>query len=140
MIRVIDKQLLSGYLLHSGDCDLYSVLLFSLSHDGTDSPPDANDVVVILNNFKSKIIKVKVSLLCFGSRLFIVGKQPHSVIVMEDTDSSASCGKASGTTVSHCLKILTPVWLFQGEHIHISLLKECFNIPFYSYCCESYVA
>lgn len=50
-----------------GDCDLYSVLLFSLSHDGTDSPPDANEVVVILNNFKSKIIKVKVSLLCLGS-------------------------------------------------------------------------
>ena len=36
--------------------------LFSLSHDGTDSPPDAGEVVVVLNNFKSKIIKVKVSL------------------------------------------------------------------------------
>ena len=33
-----------------------------LSHDGTDSPPDADEVVVVLNNFKSKIIKVKVSL------------------------------------------------------------------------------
>ncbi|XP_021551487.1 UDP-glucose:glycoprotein glucosyltransferase 1 [Neomonachus schauinslandi] len=30
------------------------------SHDGTDSPPDADEVVVVLNNFKSKIIKVKV--------------------------------------------------------------------------------
>ncbi|GAB1284872.1 UDP-glucose:glycoprotein glucosyltransferase 1 [Apodemus speciosus] len=36
--------------------DIYRIY----SHDGTDSPPDANDVVVILNNFKSKIIKVKV--------------------------------------------------------------------------------
>lgn len=49
-------------------------LTFVPSHDGTDSPPDANDVVVLLNNFKSKIIKVKVSLFCFGSDLFIVGK------------------------------------------------------------------
>lgn len=30
-------------------------------HDGTDSPADAADVVVILNSFHSKIIKVRVS-------------------------------------------------------------------------------
>ncbi|XP_066475545.1 UDP-glucose:glycoprotein glucosyltransferase 1 isoform X2 [Tiliqua scincoides] len=36
--------------------DIYRIY----SHDGTDSPPDASDVVVVLNNFKSKIIKVKV--------------------------------------------------------------------------------
>ncbi|XP_068195286.1 UDP-glucose:glycoprotein glucosyltransferase 1 isoform X2 [Antennarius striatus] len=30
------------------------------SHDGTDSPPDSDDIVVVLNNFKSRIIKVKV--------------------------------------------------------------------------------
>ncbi|XP_034145677.1 UDP-glucose:glycoprotein glucosyltransferase 1 isoform X2 [Esox lucius] len=30
------------------------------SHDGTDSPADADDLVVVLNNFKSRIIKVKV--------------------------------------------------------------------------------
>ncbi|XP_037705016.1 UDP-glucose:glycoprotein glucosyltransferase 1 isoform X2 [Choloepus didactylus] len=36
--------------------DIYRIY----SHDGTDSPPDADDVVVVLNNFKSKIIKVKV--------------------------------------------------------------------------------
>ncbi|XP_069927139.1 UDP-glucose:glycoprotein glucosyltransferase 1 isoform X2 [Oryctolagus cuniculus] len=36
--------------------DIYRIY----SHDGTDSPPDADEVVVILNNFKSKIIKVKV--------------------------------------------------------------------------------
>lgn len=41
---------------------LFFPFLFSLSHDGTDSPPDADEVVVVLNNFKSKIIKVKVSL------------------------------------------------------------------------------
>lgn len=45
---------------------------FLLSHDGTDSPPDAGEVVVVLNNFKSKIIKVKVSLVNQGSRSFIV--------------------------------------------------------------------
>ncbi|EHB15938.1 UDP-glucose:glycoprotein glucosyltransferase 1 [Heterocephalus glaber] len=36
--------------------DIYRIY----SHDGTDSPPDADEVLVILNNFKSKIIKVKV--------------------------------------------------------------------------------
>ncbi|KAF7667496.1 hypothetical protein LDENG_00056440 [Lucifuga dentata] len=30
------------------------------SHDGTDSPADSDDIVVVLNNFKSRIIKVKV--------------------------------------------------------------------------------
>uniref|UniRef100_A0A672IQ26 UDP-glucose glycoprotein glucosyltransferase 1 n=1 Tax=Salarias fasciatus TaxID=181472 RepID=A0A672IQ26_SALFA len=29
------------------------------SHDGTDSPADSDDIVVVLNNFKSRIIKVK---------------------------------------------------------------------------------
>ncbi|XP_039203087.1 UDP-glucose:glycoprotein glucosyltransferase 1 isoform X2 [Crotalus tigris] len=36
--------------------DIYKIY----SHDETDSPPDASDVVVVINNFKSKIIKVKV--------------------------------------------------------------------------------
>ncbi|XP_017278228.1 UDP-glucose:glycoprotein glucosyltransferase 2 isoform X3 [Kryptolebias marmoratus] len=31
-----------------------------LTHDGTDSPADAGDVIVVLNNFHSKIIKVRV--------------------------------------------------------------------------------
>ncbi|KAG8135794.1 hypothetical protein E2320_008784, partial [Naja naja] len=35
--------------------DIYKIY----SHDETDSPPDASDVVVVINNFKSKIIKVK---------------------------------------------------------------------------------
>ncbi|KAM4625190.1 UDP-glucose:glycoprotein glucosyltransferase 1 [Polymixia lowei] len=30
------------------------------SHDGTDSPADSDDIIVVLNNFKSRIIKVKV--------------------------------------------------------------------------------
>ncbi|XP_058471290.1 UDP-glucose:glycoprotein glucosyltransferase 1 isoform X1 [Solea solea] len=30
------------------------------SHDGTDSPADSDDTIVVLNNFKSRIIKVKV--------------------------------------------------------------------------------
>uniref|UniRef100_A0A8B9JIQ4 UDP-glucose ceramide glucosyltransferase-like 1 n=1 Tax=Astyanax mexicanus TaxID=7994 RepID=A0A8B9JIQ4_ASTMX len=37
--------------------DIYKIY----SHDGTDSPAEAEDLIVVLNNFKSKIIKVKVS-------------------------------------------------------------------------------
>uniref|UniRef100_A0A669QV82 UDP-glucose ceramide glucosyltransferase-like 1 n=1 Tax=Phasianus colchicus TaxID=9054 RepID=A0A669QV82_PHACC len=33
--------------------DIYRIY----SHDGTDSPPEADEVIVVLNNFKSKIIK-----------------------------------------------------------------------------------
>ncbi|KAG7261730.1 hypothetical protein CRUP_023717 [Coryphaenoides rupestris] len=29
------------------------------SHDGTDSPADSDDIVVVLNNFKTRVIKVK---------------------------------------------------------------------------------
>uniref|UniRef100_A0A8C2TXT2 UDP-glucose ceramide glucosyltransferase-like 1 n=1 Tax=Coturnix japonica TaxID=93934 RepID=A0A8C2TXT2_COTJA len=36
--------------------DIYRIY----SHDGTDSPPEADEIIVVLNNFKSKIIKVKV--------------------------------------------------------------------------------
>ncbi|XP_064194922.1 UDP-glucose:glycoprotein glucosyltransferase 1 isoform X2 [Anguilla rostrata] len=36
--------------------DIYKIY----SHEGTDSPSDADDLIVVLNNFKSKIIKVKV--------------------------------------------------------------------------------
>uniref|UniRef100_UPI003AAA24A0 UDP-glucose:glycoprotein glucosyltransferase 2 n=1 Tax=Centroberyx gerrardi TaxID=166262 RepID=UPI003AAA24A0 len=36
--------------------DIYQIL----AHDGTDSPSDAGDVIVVLNSFHSKIIKVRV--------------------------------------------------------------------------------
>ncbi|KAL7881321.1 hypothetical protein AOLI_G00081690 [Acnodon oligacanthus] len=36
--------------------DIYQIQ----AHDGTDSPPDAGDVIVVLNSFHSKIIKVRV--------------------------------------------------------------------------------
>ncbi|XP_068184854.1 UDP-glucose:glycoprotein glucosyltransferase 2 [Antennarius striatus] len=36
--------------------DIYQII----SHDGTDSPADAGDVIVVLNSFHSKIIKVRV--------------------------------------------------------------------------------
>uniref|UniRef100_A0A672T791 UDP-glucose ceramide glucosyltransferase-like 1 n=1 Tax=Sinocyclocheilus grahami TaxID=75366 RepID=A0A672T791_SINGR len=36
--------------------DIYKIY----SHDGTDSPAEADDLIVVLNTFKSKIIKVKV--------------------------------------------------------------------------------
>ncbi|XP_054602856.1 UDP-glucose:glycoprotein glucosyltransferase 2 isoform X4 [Nothobranchius furzeri] len=36
--------------------DIYEII----THDGTDSPADAGDVIVVLNSFHSKIIKVKV--------------------------------------------------------------------------------
>lgn len=59
-------------LARTGICSMS--LFFSPSHDGTDSPPDADEVVVVLNNFKSKIIKVKVSLLPRGTHLLTAGK------------------------------------------------------------------
>lgn len=40
-------------------CD-YLFLFFLSRHDGTDSPPNAEDVIVVLNSFHSKIIKVRV--------------------------------------------------------------------------------
>lgn len=36
---------------------------FFCRHDGTDSPADAGHVIVMLNSFHSKIIKVRVSVL-----------------------------------------------------------------------------
>ncbi|XP_074465883.1 UDP-glucose:glycoprotein glucosyltransferase 1 isoform X1 [Sebastes fasciatus] len=36
--------------------DIYKIY----SHDGTDSPAESDDIIVVLNNFKSRIIKVKV--------------------------------------------------------------------------------
>lgn len=88
------QLLLSEYLLHFRIVISFSVLL-SLSHDGTDSPPDANDVVVILNNFKSKIIKVKVSLL---SSAATVGDRQQSLLCPDRSDR-----------VSHCPKMATLV-------------------------------
>lgn len=50
-------------------------VMFSLhSHDGTDSPADSDDIVVVLNNFKSRIVKVKVS-----SPVMSVTHQAHHV-------------------------------------------------------------
>uniref|UniRef100_A0A8C1PJZ5 UDP-glucose ceramide glucosyltransferase-like 1 n=1 Tax=Cyprinus carpio TaxID=7962 RepID=A0A8C1PJZ5_CYPCA len=43
--------------------DIYKIY----SHDGTDSPAEADDLIVVLNTFKSKIIKVKVSNRCLIS-------------------------------------------------------------------------
>lgn len=48
-----------------------TISIFSLSihffrHDGTDSPADAGDVIVVLNSFHSKIIKVRVSVFPVG--------------------------------------------------------------------------
>uniref|UniRef100_A0A8C9WYH9 UDP-glucose ceramide glucosyltransferase-like 1 n=1 Tax=Sander lucioperca TaxID=283035 RepID=A0A8C9WYH9_SANLU len=42
--------------------DIYQIL----THDGTDSPADAGDVIVVLNSFHSKIIKVRVSVITGG--------------------------------------------------------------------------
>lgn len=50
---------------------------FFCRHDGTDSPADAGDVIVMLNSFHSKIIKVRVSvLLTRGSFL-----QPSLIVI-----------------------------------------------------------
>lgn len=41
----------------------FSPFIHLFRHDGTDSPADAGDVVVVLNSFHSKIVKVRVSVL-----------------------------------------------------------------------------
>uniref|UniRef100_A0A8C2YDW3 UDP-glucose ceramide glucosyltransferase-like 1 n=1 Tax=Coturnix japonica TaxID=93934 RepID=A0A8C2YDW3_COTJA len=41
--------------------DIYRIY----SHDGTDSPPEADEIIVVLNNFKSKIIKQFLKTDCF---------------------------------------------------------------------------
>ena len=47
--------------------------VFFCSHDYTDSPSDSTEVITVIDSFKSKIIKVRVSTwfiyLCFGSHL-----------------------------------------------------------------------
>lgn len=56
-----------------------SSLLPPHSHDGTDSPADSDDIIVVLNNFKSRIIKVKVcSRARFRSKW---NKPPFSLII-----------------------------------------------------------
>uniref|UniRef100_A0A8C5I6K1 UDP-glucose ceramide glucosyltransferase-like 1 n=1 Tax=Gouania willdenowi TaxID=441366 RepID=A0A8C5I6K1_GOUWI len=47
--------------------DIYEIL----THDGTDSPSNAGDVIVVLNSFHSKIIKVRVSVYLWYFIIFI---------------------------------------------------------------------
>ena len=39
---------------------LLFVFLYVCSHEGTDSPANSEDVIVIMDSFKAKIVKVKV--------------------------------------------------------------------------------
>uniref|UniRef100_A0A8C2XQW8 UDP-glucose ceramide glucosyltransferase-like 1 n=2 Tax=Cyclopterus lumpus TaxID=8103 RepID=A0A8C2XQW8_CYCLU len=48
--------------------DIYQIL----THDGTDSPADAGDVLVVLNSFHSKIVKVRVSLLMYRGLIYSI--------------------------------------------------------------------
>ena len=38
-----------------------TIFLSTRSHDGTDSPPNSEDLIVIMDSFKAKIVKIKVS-------------------------------------------------------------------------------
>ena len=68
-------------LIHCSDfiiIDFYSAMVINVSlfihffrHDGTDSPADAGDVIVMLNSFHSKIIKVRVSVFHMYVKRFI---------------------------------------------------------------------
>uniref|UniRef100_A0A669EAF0 UDP-glucose ceramide glucosyltransferase-like 1 n=1 Tax=Oreochromis niloticus TaxID=8128 RepID=A0A669EAF0_ORENI len=69
------------------------------SHDGTDSPADSDDIVVVLNNFKSRIIKVKV-----GSLAMHGGKTEEPKQDKEDTINIFSV--ASGHLYERFLRIM----------------------------------
>uniref|UniRef100_I3JP70 UDP-glucose ceramide glucosyltransferase-like 1 n=1 Tax=Oreochromis niloticus TaxID=8128 RepID=I3JP70_ORENI len=60
-----------------------------LTHDGTDSPADAGDVIVVLNSFHSKIIKVRV--------------QKKADKIGEDLLSEASESKGIWESITRCV-------------------------------------
>uniref|UniRef100_A0A668AHC7 UDP-glucose ceramide glucosyltransferase-like 1 n=1 Tax=Myripristis murdjan TaxID=586833 RepID=A0A668AHC7_9TELE len=65
--------------------DIYQIL----AHDGTDSPADAGDVVVVLNSFHSKIIKVRV--------------QKKADKINEDLLSEATESKGLWDSIARCV-------------------------------------
>uniref|UniRef100_A0A668ANH5 UDP-glucose ceramide glucosyltransferase-like 1 n=1 Tax=Myripristis murdjan TaxID=586833 RepID=A0A668ANH5_9TELE len=75
--------------------DIYQIL----AHDGTDSPADAGDVVVVLNSFHSKIIKVRV--------------QKKADKINEDLLSEATESKGLWDSIARCV-----------FHLCIQLKKE----------------
>uniref|UniRef100_A0A452TRH4 UDP-glucose ceramide glucosyltransferase-like 1 n=1 Tax=Ursus maritimus TaxID=29073 RepID=A0A452TRH4_URSMA len=89
--------------------DIYRIY----SHDGTDSPPDADEVVVVLNNFKSKIIKVKVSLVilkcsCFYLNYYrgFTGGQKTEDVKQDKDDIINIFSVASGHLYERFLRIM----------------------------------
>uniref|UniRef100_A0A8C2XGP4 UDP-glucose ceramide glucosyltransferase-like 1 n=1 Tax=Cyclopterus lumpus TaxID=8103 RepID=A0A8C2XGP4_CYCLU len=66
--------------------DIYQIL----THDGTDSPADAGDVLVVLNSFHSKIVKVRV--------------QKKADKMNEDLLSENSESKGIWDSIARCLK------------------------------------
>uniref|UniRef100_A0A8C0JT06 UDP-glucose ceramide glucosyltransferase-like 1 n=1 Tax=Canis lupus dingo TaxID=286419 RepID=A0A8C0JT06_CANLU len=86
--------------------DIYRIY----SHDGTDSPPDADEVVVVLNNFKSKIIKVKVSLVMLRQPLFysggFTGGQKTEEVKQDKDDIINIFSVASGHLYERFLRIM----------------------------------
>ncbi|KAL7990729.1 hypothetical protein Chor_014159 [Crotalus horridus] len=105
--------------------DIYKIY----SHDETDSPPDASDVVVVINNFKSKIIKVKVSL----KRMVkgFTGGQKKEEVKQDKEDVINIFSVASGHLYERFLRTVTNI-LFQ-EFIPYMAKKYNFQYEFVQY-------
>uniref|UniRef100_A0A8C5I8T1 UDP-glucose ceramide glucosyltransferase-like 1 n=1 Tax=Gouania willdenowi TaxID=441366 RepID=A0A8C5I8T1_GOUWI len=71
--------------------DIYEIL----THDGTDSPSNAGDVIVVLNSFHSKIIKVRVSVYLWYFIIFIKSFAGESKLFM---DYCLICSIAGGSS------------------------------------------
>uniref|UniRef100_A0A8C3TQV9 UDP-glucose ceramide glucosyltransferase-like 1 n=1 Tax=Catharus ustulatus TaxID=91951 RepID=A0A8C3TQV9_CATUS len=79
--------------------DIYRIY----SHDGTDSPPEANEVIVVLNNFKSKIIKVKSHIFPFRG---FTGGQKNEDVKQDKDDVLNIFSVASGHLYERFLRIM----------------------------------
>ncbi len=64
---------------------LFFVDLFVFSHEGTDSPANSDDVIVVMDSFKAKIVKVKVRTMktIFETLLLLVIHYTYFVIFSE---------------------------------------------------------
>ncbi|XP_042574669.1 UDP-glucose:glycoprotein glucosyltransferase 1-like isoform X4 [Cyprinus carpio] len=86
------------------------------SHDGTDSPAEADDLIVVLNNFKSKIIKVKVQ------------KKPD--MMKEELLSDDSHENDSGFWTSITRYKALPVEFYCSSHLQYLSVNGSFFISF----------
>uniref|UniRef100_A0A8C5I6X6 UDP-glucose ceramide glucosyltransferase-like 1 n=1 Tax=Gouania willdenowi TaxID=441366 RepID=A0A8C5I6X6_GOUWI len=81
--------------------DIYEIL----THDGTDSPSNAGDVIVVLNSFHSKIIKVRVSVYLWYFIIFIKSFAGESKLCQKE-DILNIFSVASGHLYERFLRIM----------------------------------